>query len=87
MAFTVSYAWSGAHGLLAEVMGARKYLAETGKHYVPPAHPPVYDPTITTAGMTQAAIWVRQAMDYAVLEGFREGIGENFRKASDKKKL
>ena len=42
-------------------------------------------------GMTQAAIWVAQAMndtakvDYAVLEGFREGFRENFRKAFDKK--
>ena len=91
MAFTVSYTWSGAHGLLAEVMGARKYLAETGKHYVPPVRPPVYDPTITTNGMTQAAIRVAQAIndtakgDYAVLEGFREGFGDNFRKAFDKK--
>ena len=80
MGFTVSYTWSGAHGLFAEVMGARKYLAETGKHYVPPARPPVYDPTITTAGMTQAAIRVKQAMndtakvDCSVLEGFREGL-------------
>ena len=41
--------------------------------------------------MTQAAIRVAQAMndtakvDYAVLEGFRKGFGENFRKALDKK--
>ena len=41
MAFTVSYPWSGAHGLLAEVIGAHEYLAETGKNYVPPAHPPI----------------------------------------------
>ena len=40
MGFTVSYPWSGAHGLLAEVMGAHKYLAETGKNYVPLARPP-----------------------------------------------
>ena len=72
-------------------MGAHKYLAETGKNYVPPARPPVYDPRIVAGGMTQAAIRVAQAMndaatvDYAVLEGFHEGFGENFRKAFDKK--
>ena len=76
MAFTVSYTWSGAHGLLAEIMGDRKYLAETDKHYVPPVRPPGYVPTITTTTMTQAAIRVAQVMnntakvDYAVLEGF-----------------
>ena len=72
-------------------MGAHKYLAKTGKHYVPPARPPVYNPAITTTMMTQAAIRVAQAMndtakmDYAVLEGFREGFSENYRKALDKK--
>ena len=91
MNFAVSYPWSGQHGLLAEVMGARKYLAETGKHYVPPARPPVYDPQILGGGLTQAQIRVAQAMndtakvDYAVLEGFRQGFGENFRKVFDKK--
>ena len=91
MRFTVSYPWSGAHGLLAEVIGAHKYLAETGKKYVPPAHPPVYNPVITTTAMNQPAVRVAAAMndttkvDYAVLEGFREGFGENFRKVLDKK--
>ena len=91
MAFTVSYPWSGQHGLLAEVIGAHKYLAKTGKNYAPPARPPVYDPRITGGNMNQATIRVAQAMndtvkvDYAVLEGFREGFGENFRKAFNKK--
>ena len=91
MNFDVTYPWSGAHGLLAEVMGAHRYLAETGKHYVPPARPPVYDPAIIAGGMTQAQIRVAQVMndtakvDYAVLEGFRQGFGENFRNAFDKK--
>ena len=82
MGFTVSYPWSGAHGLLAEVMGAHKYLAETGKNYVPPARPPVFNPAITTTPhMTQTAVRVAVAMndtakvDYAVLEGSREGFG------------
>ena len=86
MNFAVSYPWSGQHGLLAEIMGAHKYLAETGKHYVPPARPPVYDPAIIREGLTQAQIRVAQAMndaakvDYAMLEGFRKGFGENFSK-------
>ena len=54
--FTVLYPWSGAHGLLSEVMGAHKYLAESCKHYVPPARPPVYNPAIMTTTMTQAVI-------------------------------
>ena len=91
MGFTVSYPWSGAHSLLTEVMGARKYLAETGKHYVPPVRPPVFNSAITTTPhMTQAAVRVAVAMNdtanYAVLEGFREGFSsENYRKAFDKK--
>ena len=91
MNFAVTYPWSGQHGLLAEIMGAHKYLAETGKHYVPPVRPPIYDPRIIGAGLNQAQIRVAQAMndtakvDYAVLEGFRQGFGENFRKAFDKK--
>ena len=91
MTSTVSYPWAGQHGLLAKVMGAHKYLAETGKNYIPPARPPVYDPRIIGAGLSQAAIRVAQAMndtaevDYAVLEGFREGFGENFRKTFDLK--
>ena len=94
MAFTVSYPWSGPHGLLAEVMGALlQGPSRDGQKLRPPAHPPVYDPAIVAGGMTQAAIRVTQAMndttkpDYAVLEGFREGFGENFRKAFDKKIL
>ena len=91
MAFTVSYPWSRQHGLLAGVMGTHKYLAETGKNYVPPARPPMYDPRITGRNLNQAAILVVQAtndtakVDYAVLEGSRERFGENFRKAFDKK--
>ena len=84
MNFAVSYPWSGQHGLLAEMMGEHKYLAETGKHYVPPARPQVYNPAIIGGGLTQAQIRVAQVMndttkvDYTVLEGFRQGFGEIF---------
>ena len=57
---------------------------------MPPVRPPIYNPAIIAGEMTQAQIHVAQAMndtakvDYAVLEGFRQGFGENFRKAFDK---
>ena len=91
MAFTVSYLWAEQHGLLAEVMGAHKYHAKTGKIYVPPVRPPDYDPRIIGGGLNQAQIRVAQAVndtakvDYTVIEGFREGFSENFRKAFDLK--
>ena len=91
MSFSVSYTWAGEHGLLAEIQGWHKYNAKTGKHYVAPVRPPVYDPRIIGGGLTQAEIRVAQAtndtakVDYAVLQGFREGFGESYRKAFDPK--
>ena len=35
----VSYTWSAGHGLIAEMVGAVKYLAETGLNYVEPTKP------------------------------------------------
>ena len=32
--------------MLVEVIGAHRYHAKTGKNYVPPVRPPVYDPRI-----------------------------------------
>ena len=61
MGFSVSYPWSGAYGILAEVMRAHKYLSKTGKNYVPPARPPVYNPAITTTTMNQTQVWVAVA--------------------------
>ena len=75
--------------MLAETMGAHKYHAKTSKNYVSPVRPPVYDPMIINGGLTQAQIRVAQVMnetakvDYAVIEGFRDGFGKNFRKAFD----
>lgn len=90
MTFTVSYPWTGEHGLLTKVMGAQKYLAKTTKVYVPPVCPPVYDPRIVGHNLTQVEVRIAQALNdttkvnYAVVEGFREGFGENYRKAFDK---
>ena len=92
MAFTVPYPWAGQHGLRVKVMGAHKYHAKTGKNYVPPVRPLVYDPRIIIGGgVNQAQIRVTQAMndtakvDCAVIESFSEGFDENFRKAIDLK--
>ena len=91
MSFTISYPWAGQHGLLAKVMGAHKYHTKTDKNHVPPVRPPAYDPRIIGGGLSQAASRVAQAMndtanvDYAVIEGFREGFGEKSRKAFDLK--
>ena len=41
MTFQVSFSWAGAHGLLAGVMGAVKYLSQTGKNCVLPVCPPI----------------------------------------------
>ena len=39
-------AWEGDHGVLAEIIGARAYLAKTTKQYISPVCPTVYDPSI-----------------------------------------
>ena len=56
--FTVSYPWAGKHRLLANVLGAAKYLAKTGKVYVAPVRQPVADPRILGGELSQAAIRV-----------------------------
>ena len=87
--FVVSYIWAGEHGLLAEIMGAAKYLAKTGEVYVAPVRPPIADPRILGGGLSQAAIRVAAAVndtakiDFAVVEGFRSGFGVIFRQAFD----
>ena len=89
--FTVSYPWAGEHGLLAEVAGATKYLATTGKAYVAPVRPLICDPRILGGTLNQATIRVATAVndtakvDFAVLEGYRSGFSENFRWAFDAK--
>ena len=85
----MSYIWAGEHGLLAEIMGAAKYLAKTGEVYVAPVRPPIADPRILGGGLSQAAIRVAAAVndtakiDFAVVEGFRSGFGVIFRQAFD----
>ena len=49
--------------MLAKVMGAHKYHAKTGKNYVSPVSPPVYDLRIIGGDLNQAQIRVAQAMN------------------------
>ena len=91
MAMDVTYSWAGDHGLLAEIYGYQKYFQVTGKRYVPPARPPVVHPDILANNLNQnnarrAEAENNQArVNYAVLDRFWSGFGENFRKAFDKK--
>jgi hypothetical protein len=88
---TVSYEWAGDHGLLAEIDGAEKYLADTGELYVAPERPPQNHAGVLTGNPTNTQVRVRTAIndllkqDYATLLGFRKGVGHNVRDALDKK--
>jgi hypothetical protein len=81
----VSYPWSDDYGLLAEIQGEDKYLANTGFEYVSPTRPPDLDPRILLPNQLQTQIKILQSesvilkRDYAVVKGFRRGIGENIR--------
>jgi hypothetical protein len=81
----VSYPWSDDYGLLAEIQGEDKYQNNTGFEYVSPTRPPDLDPRILLPNQNQTQIKILQSesvilkRDYAVVQGFRRGIGENIR--------
>jgi hypothetical protein len=81
----VSYPWSDDYGLLAEIQGEDKYRNNTGFEYVSPTRPPDLDPRILLPNQNQTQIKILQSesvilkRDYAVVQGFRRGIGENIR--------
>ena len=87
MCFIVAYDWAGDHGLLAEIVGKVKYLALTTKNYVEPKRPPIVPAgyaNLTEKNARTATIKNTQdKIDFAVLEGFRSGFGEIYRKAFD----
>ena len=89
MSFIVAYDWAGDHGLLAEIVGKVKYLALTTKNYVEPKRPPIVPAgyaNLTEKNARTATIKNTQdKIDFAVLEGFRSGFGEIYRKAFDPK--
>lgn len=72
----VSYAWAGDYGLLAEIHGAVRYLAENNKTYIKPLKPHHADAQLLSRSPTAAQIrtftnnnYVLKA-DYAVVQGF-----------------
>lgn len=86
----VSYDWAGQYGLLAEIIGAARYAADnpTLPPYVPPVQPP-HSPVLpvgATAAQIRAATDDNNLLkrDWAIVVGFRRGVGENFRDALDK---
>ena len=83
--FDVSYTWAGDYGLLAEIYGGVRYLAETGETYVTPAKTDHTDAQLLNATPTAAQVRLYQnennvkKVDYAVTVGFQREIGENWR--------
>ena len=86
----VSYDWSGQNGLLPEIIGAARYDADNPNlpNYVAPVQP-ANTPVLPGANPTTAQIrHLSDAnnllkKDWAVLCGFRRGVGHNMRDALD----
>ena len=85
----VSYDWAGQYGLLAEIIGAARYAADNPllPAYVAPVQP-ANSPVMPAA---PTAAQIRQLTDdnnllkrdWAVVCGFRRGVGANMRDALD----
>ena len=78
----VSYTWSSGHGLLAEILGPVKYLAETTLVYVDPTKPPHQHAGMvanTTQHQTRVLIAANDLLqhDWAIVTGFSKGTSEN----------
>ena len=90
MIFTqVSYDWAGEYGLLAEIEGGTKFTALTTKQYTAPVRPPAQDPGIVAGNVTDKQARSRKELNdiakvnYAIVEGFRQGFSQNWQKALD----
>ena len=83
----VAYTWASKYVLLAKIIGAAKYLLNTGHIYVAPTQPPDMDPDMLIPGKTQLQIKIMHSAtilakrNYAVVLGFRAGVSENIRDA------
>ena len=72
----VHYAWAGDFGMLAEIVGPVRYLADTGLVYVAPVAPPEVVPDNIRGG-TQVAVrtWTDnnslERKSWAIVKGFR----------------
>ena len=88
---SVSYTWAGDRGLLAEIDGATKYLADTQETYIEPTKPPQNHAGVLVGNPTQTQVRILTAIndllkqDYATVLGFQKGVGHNVRDALDKK--
>jgi len=90
MIFTqVSYDWAGEYGLLAEIEGGTKFTALTTKQYTAPVRPPAQDPGIVSGNITDKQARSKKELNdiakvnYAIVEGFRQGFSHNWQKALD----
>ena len=80
----VTYDWAGEYGLLAEIIGATRMNTLTNVTYVLPVKPPAVDPDVEAGNLTEKKALTAKALhevklvNYAIVEGFRQGFGENF---------
>ena len=87
----VTYDWAGEYGLLAEIIGATRMNKLTNVTYVLPVKPPAVDPDVEAGNLTEKKALTAKALhevklvNYAIVEGFRQGFGENFRETFDAK--
>ena len=85
----VGYDWAGQYGILAEIIGAARYALDnpTMPAYVAPAQP-ANTPTFlnnASAAVIKAATDANnlEKRDWAVICGFRRGVGKNICDALD----
>ena len=86
MGCDMSYTWSSGHGILAEILGPVKYLAETTFVYVEPTKPPHQHAGIaanTTRYQTRVLTAANDLLqhEWAIVAGFRKGTSKNIRDA------
>ena len=85
----VSYNWAGQYGLLAEIIGAARYALDNPAMpaYVAPAqlaNAPNFPNNASVAGIKAATDANNlKKRDWAVICGFRRGVGENIHDALD----
>ena len=87
--YDVSYDWSGGFGLLPFIIGAARFTADNPllPPFAQPAQPPNSPvvPAAATAAQIRVATDLNNLLkrDWAVVQGFCRGVGENIRDALD----
>ena len=87
--YDVSYNWSGGFGLLPFIIGAARFTADNP--LLPPFLQPVQPPNSPVMPANPTAAQIRAATDsnnlekrdWAVVQGFCRGVGDNIRDALD----